>query len=280
MNKIPTHKASEVFPGEMAVLRYVSDYDLLPEVDYAHRDDYYLFLFMEKGEGSFFVDFKEHRLSGTSIFCVLPGQVHLPVHLKHVCGWFLATDRMLVKDEYKEVFEKVAMLESVAKLDENTITDLRQCLSIINRRFDAANRHIGQTVIYSLISSYIGMIADIYQKGFPVSIDKRAAIITFQFQALLSANYKSFKRPAQYASLLHLSPVYLNEAVKKTTGLSVSDCIQHEIMLQAKRLLFYTGLSIKEIALKLGYEDWAYFSRLFTKTSELSPTQFRKKYLK
>jgi len=88
------------------------------------------------------------------------------------------------------------------------------------------------------------------------------------------------KSPSQYASKLNISPVYLNEAVKKTTGQTVSDYIQREIMTHAKRLLFYTNLSIKEIALELGYEDWAYFTRLFTKTSAISPRQFRKKHLK
>ncbi|HAR37126.1 MAG TPA: AraC family transcriptional regulator, partial [Porphyromonadaceae bacterium] len=74
--------------------------------------------------------------------------------------------------------------------------------------------------------------------------------------------------------------IYLYEAVKQTTGQSVSHYIHNEIVIQAKRLLFYTDRSVKEIALELGYEDYAYFTRLFTKTSKLSPTQFRKKHLK
>jgi YesN/AraC family two-component response regulator len=80
--------------------------------------------------------------------------------------------------------------------------------------------------------------------------------------------------------LLNISPVYLNEAVRKTTGMNVRQCIQNEIITQAKRLLFYTRMSVKEIAIELGYEDYAYFTRLFTKVSALSPVQFRKKYLK
>ncbi|MCD8194276.1 MAG: helix-turn-helix domain-containing protein [Tannerellaceae bacterium] len=60
----------------------------------------------------------------------------------------------------------------------------------------------------------------------------------------------------------------------------MSDWIQYEIILQAKRLLYYTTMNIKEIAHTLGYEDHAYFTRLFTKVADMSPGQFRKKYLK
>lgn len=88
------------------------------------------------------------------------------------------------------------------------------------------------------------------------------------------------KLPSQYAAELNISPVYLYEVIKLTTGQSVGDYIRNEIVIQAKRLLFYTNMSVKEIALDLGYEDWAYFTRMFTKTSQCSPTQFRKKYLK
>ena len=44
-------------------------------------------------------------------------------------------------------------------------------------------------------------------------------------------------------------------------------------------MLLYTSLNIKEIAINLGFDDYAYFTRLFTKVTGLSPTSYRKKYL-
>jgi AraC-like DNA-binding protein len=51
-------------------------------------------------------------------------------------------------------------------------------------------------------------------------------------------------------------------------------------MLEAKRRLFYTNESVKEIAFRLGYDDYAYFTRLFTKVCGISPTRFREIYRK
>ena len=82
-----------------------------------------------------------------------------------------------------------------------------------------------------------------------------------------------------YAEALHISPVYLNEVVKNVTGESVSKYIQNELILRAKRMLVYTSLNVREISIDLGIEDYAYFTRLFTKAVGVNPTSYRKKYL-
>lgn len=281
MDKIPTHKVSETLHGAMALLQYVSTKEPLPAINYAHRDDYYIFFFLEEGQVKLLIDFEECEMTGHTVHCLLPGQVHyFSGDSVNICGWFLMADSMLVKDGYKEVFGKSSFVKSRIALTEDEINDLKQCVSIINRRLNGKKRPAEQGVVHALLSSYIGMIAEIYQRGFPVSINNRPATITARFKSLLSANYQSLKRPAEYASKLNLSPTYLNEAVKKITGLSAGDCIRNEIVLQAKRLLFYTSLNIKEIACSLGYDDYSYFTRLFTKSAGISPTQFRMNYRK
>lgn len=280
MKKIPLHKISEKFPGSTAFLRYVTENEELPAVDYVHRDDYYIFLFVEKGGGKVLIDFEEYEVTENMLLCILPGQVHFPIGHLNARGRILAVDAMLVKDEFKEIFEKNSFPGGKEITDEETIGDLKNYLSLIHRRLLSDNRQLGSCITNDLISSYIGTIAEIYRDALQNTTSKRAAVITSRFKALLSTGYQSRKRPSHYASELNISPVYLNEIIKKTTGMSVGDCIRSEVVLQAKRLLFYTNSSIKEIALKLGYEDWAYFTRLFTKEATMSPTQFRKKYLK
>ena len=86
------------------------------------------------------------------------------------------------------------------------------------------------------------------------------------------------KSPSEYANALNMSSAYLNEVVKDATGITVSEYIRNEIIIRAKRLLYYTNMSIKDIAIDLGYEDWAYFSRIFSKATNMPPTEFRAKY--
>jgi AraC-like DNA-binding protein len=106
----------------------------------------------------------------------------------------------------------------------------------------------------------------------------RAQLITRDFRKLVISNYKTLKSPGAYAAALHLSLSYLNEAVKETTGFPVSYWIQQEIVLEAKRLLYYNESSVKEIAHELGYDDHTYFSRMFKKTVGRTPMEFRRSY--
>ncbi len=279
MNQIPLHKLADTFNGETAILRYVTGQKDLPTIDYAHRDDYHIFLFIEQGSGRVLIDFREHEITPGNVYAILPGQVHFPVSDIAATGWVLAIDSMLVKDEYQRIFAKSSLIRNRVNLSEEKTTELKRCAEAIYKRFHPGRSPIQENILHDLFSYYIGMIAELYHKEFPSPVKNRYASITFDFKDLLSTHYREWKRPSDYASRLNLSPVYLNEAVKKSTGLSASESIQHEIVIRAKRLLYYTTLSVKEIAGELGYEDQAYFTRLFTKVSGLSPTRFRSKYL-
>lgn len=281
MNKIPTHKISEQFDGELFKLKHISSENHNHGVDYPHRDDYYIFFFMEKGGAKILIDFKEYTIRENTVYYISPEQVHFLVdHSIDASAWVLMVDSLLVKDEYKEIFERSSFFKSKIDLNEATIFNLQCCISMLERRHIIEKQPIGQSILHDLLSSYIGMIAEIYNEGIVIQTNKRTAIITYQFKLLLCTNYQLLKRPSQYAEKLNISPTYLNEAVKSTTGLSVSESIRNEIVIRAKRLLFHTNMSVKEIALELGYEDSAYFTRMFSKASLLTPTQFRAKNLK
>lgn len=77
--------------------------------------------------------------------------------------------------------------------------------------------------------------------------------------------------------MLNITPLYLNEIVKEITGFPASYWIQQETILEARRLLYYTDLDIKQIAYRLGYDDHAYFSRFFKKSTGNTASQFRNK---
>ena len=76
---------------------------------------------------------------------------------------------------------------------------------------------------------------------------------------------------------LNMTHNYLNENIKKYTGFPVSYWIKNEILLEAKRLLVYTTLSVKEIAHAIGYDDPAYLSKVFRIHEGISPKTFRNK---
>ena len=79
----------------------------------------------------------------------------------------------------------------------------------------------------------------------------------------------------EYASKLNLTVNKLNEICKVNYGQSPKTIILEKKITEAKRLLYFTDLSIKEIAFQLGFVDSSYFSRIFKQKTNLSPTEFK-----
>ncbi|MNV77259.1 HTH-type transcriptional activator Btr [compost metagenome] len=139
---------------------------------------------------------------------------------------------------------------------------------------------MSKQIVHSLLSSFIGIFSEAYLLNNPKNelLNSRPLQLTRQFRSMLLGHFKTVKGPAEYAAMLNISLTYLNEVVKSNTGFPVSYWIHHEVILEAKRLLYYTDLSMKEIAFSLGFADHTYFSRLFTKVSGISAGKFRRTY--
>lgn len=82
------------------------------------------------------------------------------------------------------------------------------------------------------------------------------------------------------AQHVYLSPVYLSFLFKQVEGVNLSDHLTEVRLEQAKRLLQQSSLKTYEVALRTGYQDEKYFSRLFKKKTSLTPTEFRNGLLK
>lgn len=100
-----------------------------------------------------------------------------------------------------------------------------------------------------------------------------------KFTRLVEEHYKSKHTVADYADFLCMAPKTITHKFNRLRLPQPNEVIKNRIILEAKRLLVHTSLTAKEIAYDLGYNDPAYFSRLFqTKTGE-SPSSFRANFL-
>ncbi|MDR6943903.1 helix-turn-helix domain-containing protein [Mucilaginibacter pocheonensis] len=98
-----------------------------------------------------------------------------------------------------------------------------------------------------------------------------------RFRELLDKHYLTLHKPNDYAELLAMSPNYFSKRCSRYFKKTPSQLIQERIVLEAKKQLHLTRLSIKEIAYALKFEDEFYFSRFFKKVTRVSPQTFRDK---
>ncbi|WP_304252380.1 AraC family transcriptional regulator [Parabacteroides gordonii] len=279
MSVIPTHKAAQQYDFGI-FLKEISP--TLPQetIVYAHRDDYYIFGMVDNGDCRINIDFKDYQLSGSKMMCIQPGQIHHVVKSSDLTAFLLFVDSVFVDPSDKHIIAEYTLSPVPFQLSETQLSELKQIFAIIARRISNHENEDLKRIIQNLTCAAIGIITEAVRNTIQRQPQNRRHIeITLAFKELLSKEHPINKSPSYYASQLHISPVYLNEVIKNITGESSSKYIQNELVLRAKRMLIHTTLNIREIAFDLGFDDYAYFTRLFTKVTGMNPTSYRKKYL-
>ena len=98
-----------------------------------------------------------------------------------------------------------------------------------------------------------------------------------RFEALLEQHFREHWTVSRYAAALSVTPTHLSRLTRSATGNAASQLILERTIREARRNLVYTNLPISGIAYALGFNDPAYFSRLFSAATGLSPRRFRDK---
>ena len=248
----------------------------------AHRDDHYIFFLLKKGSGSMMIDLQKVDMKTGQLYYILPAQVHHHIRTNRAEGWFLAIDTSLVPAECRIVFEGKLNLQLPCILQPALLKQYLDVLSLLHERYSGANKARFDTlVIRALLQSFLAMAANAYDDlPEPNQTLSRPAELSRQFRMLMTENIRSIKSPSGYSTRLNVSESYLNESVRRITGFSIRYWIQQEILLEAKRLLYYSEFNVRQISYELGYEDPSYFSRFFRKAAGMSALEFRALYRK
>ncbi len=248
----------------------------LERIRKAHRDNYHLFFILEQGSGIFEVDFKQYTIISPSVIYIQPYQVHRGISFQD--GYFtviLISDENL-NAEYLDLLKKMAPADPL--LLETKLFDVLSDAIAVCIKMKDFDRKFYHSILKNSCNALIGLIiSEFLKNSVPTDPQTRSEVIISNFKFLLDEKFAAEKNPRYYAERLNISTAYLNECAKKTTGNTVSYHIQERIMLEAKRLLFHSSKSVKEIAYDLGYEDYSYFSRLFNKSTGMTAITFRKK---
>ena len=98
-----------------------------------------------------------------------------------------------------------------------------------------------------------------------------------RFMELLTQYHKQERSMGFYAERLHITPKYLSSVIKEVSGKSAAEWIDQYVILEAKALLRYSGLSIQEIAYELNFSTQSFFGKYFKHHTGISPSAYKHK---
>jgi len=248
---------------------------------YPHRHDFYHIVWVVNGHGHHVIDSVRYDVKPNTLFFMAPGQIHDFVLSEDATGFtinfspeFFALklhSRHSLTDVPIYNFEK---LNNALYVDEQRAPGLHAILDAIIEEY-AAEQSGYEDVIWSYLRIFLMKVS---RMAVPDSISdssSRSLLLSRRSKSALEANFSTISQAAEYARLLKVTERSLNEATRQAFGYTAAQLIRERVMLEAKRLLLHSEISVAEIGERLGFEDPAYFSRCFKKHTSRSPIDFR-----
>ncbi len=253
------------------------------KADEPHRHNYYTVLIVNQAKGLHKIDFNTYELSNKQVFFVAPGQVHQVIESEMSIGFAMTfSNQFLVENSIP-----LSFIESL-----NLFQNYGQSPPLMpnKEQFDTIENYANQIFdLYSNDAQMKCMSIGAFLKLLLIECNNICAVNPIEmdvdttgdnlirsFKKGVERNYKTEHSTTFYANELSITPDHLNRTFKARTGNTAKDYIQARIITEAKRLLYFTDLTNKEIAYELGFNEPANFSAFFKKHTQLSPSNFKK----
>jgi len=244
-----------------------------------HMDNHYSIGLLTKGKVTVHCDMHEIIVSTNSLFLIKPFQVHAVTLISADAeGYFIGIESFLMPQQCHTLFSELTPQQQFVQIPAQLLQNLLDTIKLLHNANDVTNAY-KTSIINGLFMAYVHQVAGLYTTK-QISVmqpQNQAAAITKRFNALI-AQHSFLQLPSFFAQKLNITTAHLNHCLKAATGFTITHWLQDAMITEAKKLLYYTDDDSKQIAFALGYEDPAYFARLFKKLTGQAPLAFRKKF--
>ena len=270
MGKIIEHHLPETAENGVFIRELSTNHSEQPPMG-VHMDNYYLYIFIDTGWLRVDVDFQEGELEAHTCGFLELGKVHQNKEFSpDVHGYIMGVDSTLLNKSTLANLGRFTFKKTKFKIDEGREKELSLLFPMLMSRRSTSSAS-------AFVQPIIAIFEEIAMTDSDVESYDRTIDIFLKFKSLVKEYLYKEHKPSFYADKLNITSGYLNEIVNNVMHVSTQKYILSELILQARRDLATTNLSIQQVAEKLGYDDAAYFSRIFNKVSGLSPQAFRTK---
>lgn len=246
---------------------------------HAHRDLHHL-LMVARGGGVFHVEGAAHDFAAPCLIAVPPASVHGFDFKPATDGWIVTASGTLlgrIRREHPELapITNDAAVIPLAVAGPGSVTPLFDSLAAEFRGNAPARRTAAESLLMVILVTALRQKLQRSSSAAPArSTDSK---LVSRYRSELEENYRQPLTIAEYAARLCVSQERLRLACVRTTGSSPIALLNARRLLEAKRSLLYTNMSIALIAESCGFQDPAYFSRFFARSTGKSPRAYRLK---
>lgn len=252
----------------------------------SHRHNFYKIIWVTKGRGTHFIDFNHYPIKPHSLCFISLGQIQTLELTEDVTGYMImfTNEFFSLELQNKHIlsqlpFFDIVNTDPVLYVNDGEAAIFNYIVQKLEREYHS-NAIDRDDMLCAFLRILLIEVKRLYCPAQTIYTAESSVLIAKKFMLLIETHFLVTTSVSEYAKILNITANHLNETVKKTTGRTAGEWIRNRLVLEAKRLLIYSELTISEIAYHLNFDNVSYFGRLFKKYTDCSPGDFRGKSIK
>lgn len=244
-----------------------------------HRKDFYMLVLVEQGSSRHWVDTHPYTLKPDTFYFTSPHQVHVKEEREPMKGMILYFTEAFLDVAANQQIRQLPAIQNPDNghellLAAEEVAYIRDIMLRMAEEYEQRpDWH--NTMLQAYLHVLLIYLSRLYTQQFTTSEKQPGRQLLQKFLALVASHYTQHHEVATYAGLLNITAGHLGDVVREQSGKSAIEHIHARLLLEARRMLFHTDQSIKEIAFALGFEDASYFNRFFKRGCQQTPLAFR-----
>ncbi len=248
-----------------------------------HRETFYCIILITGGQEEVTVNEHTRLVQAGDVVCSRPGEIWHWQSEPELEGMVLIFEEPFLLSFFNDphFLDRFAYLQAnrtspFLHLDESLNNRFRSLLSQMKTEIDARtekDQHILRAMLYEALA-LLNRAEKAGGNGQPMN-DVSANRYVDGFIHAVEAEYMMRHEVEYYADKLCITPNYLNRIVRQSLGMTAKAYIRQKLFAEARRLLSYTILSVKETTEWLHFDSASHFIRFFRKHADMTPLQYR-----
>jgi AraC-like DNA-binding protein len=253
-----------------------SSNDLQQKLLQPRRLTSYFIVLIESGSITYKLDLQEIALTDGDLLFAMPNQIFTPPATTHDLKYFkiLFDENTLALLPQRFSFLINPLNSQTIILDSDARERVRKVFGILNQLLYSGKQLTDSEIILAYLNLLLSELNNAYFKNEPADSVNANLSKFVEFKLMVETHLTEQPSINTIAEKLALTTNSLYRLVKEHSGTSPKDFVTNRLMMEARRKLRYSNLSVKELAYELGFNDPDYFSRLFKKSTGKSVSDF------
>jgi len=240
------------------------------------HNNYFEIIYLSGASGTHTIDLEKYDIKPPMFFLIRKDQMHCWDIQSEPTGYVVIIKKSFVDDsldlEMKHLFSEISKSTCIYPKETHVI---EQILELMTIEYSVSKHTESNIVLEGLLKALLAKLIHIPQSK--EHAFKKQTNVFELYKSLLNTSEKLINNVSHYANLLNTTPQNLNAICRKEAQMSAGELLSEYIIIEAKRLLVYTDLTVTEIGINLGFSDNSHFTKYFKRFTQKTPTAFRQK---